>query len=161
MNNGEETKISSAADAFAAMGIDLAEVLEADKSVLGKREKDNRICICGHPMARHTQVAGITMCKPSRMDCPCKKARAVVEVSDMRPFLRKTEGSGAMHALTRGMAQLASVGKQAKWIVPLVCDRCQKEHNQVYPCAVTQQGVAAKRATGYDALLCAECRETI
>ncbi len=155
------TDSNTAIDALAAMGLTVDEVLEIDATVLGKRDKDSRVCLCGHPMARHTQVAGIVMCKPSRMDCACKRARPVIEVSDLRPFLRKTEGSGALHALTRGMAVLASNGKSAKWIIELVCDRCGVYDNKVLPCAVTQQGTAAQRSTGFDVLLCEKCRESI
>lgn len=155
------TENNAAADALAEMGLTVDEVLEIDATVLGKRDKDSRVCLCGHPMGRHTQVAGIVMCKPSRMDCACKRARPVIEVSDLRPFLRKTEGSGALHALTRGMAVLASQGKSAKWLIPLACDRCGALDNKVVPCSVTQQGTAANRSTGFDALLCAKCRELI
>jgi hypothetical protein len=135
-----------------------AEALEADRKLLSKpAERDGRICICGHPVGRHTNIAGIVLCKPTRMECPCKSVRPVLECDDVRPFLRKTSGSGAMHALGRGIAAAHERGKNVAWLVEMKCDRCQKD-GRLSPVPVTKQGVASNEATGYDALLCAECR---
>jgi hypothetical protein len=144
-----------------AIGIDLEEVLKVDKALSTRKIMDGRICLCGHSTARHTEVAGRTFCKPSKMDCPCKKERLVLEVDSTRPFLRKTEGGGAMHALTRGLGVLIEQGKSAEWMVDLVCDRCGADDVVVSPVPVTQHGVASTVATGYDALLCQGCREAI
>jgi hypothetical protein len=134
------------------------EALEADRKLLSKpAERDGRICLCGHPMGRHTSVAGITLCKPTRMECPCRASRAVLECDDVRPFLRKTSGAGAMHALGRGIAAASERGKTVTWLVEMKCDRCKKE-GKLSPVPVTKQGSASNEPTGYDALLCAECR---
>jgi hypothetical protein len=148
-------------DPLKAMGIDLEEALKVDKSLSTKRPRDGRICICGHGTARHTEVAGMTFCKPSKMDCPCKKERLVLDADSTRPFLRKTEGGGPMHALIRGLSVLINQGKTAEWIVELKCDRCGADDVVVAPVPVTQNGVASVEATGYDALLCQGCREVI
>ena len=144
-----------------AIGIDLEEVLRVDKSLSTRKIMDGRICLCGHSTARHTEVAGRTFCKPSKMDCPCKKERLVLEADTTRPFLRKTEGGGAMHALTRGLGVLLEQGKSAEWLIDLVCDRCGADDVPVSPVPVTQSGIASTVATGYDALLCQNCREVI
>jgi len=119
--------------------------------------RDGRICICGHPMKRHTEYGGLSTCSPSRLVCPCKKGKPVLEVSDTRVFLRKTRGSGTAHALTQGI--LACKGKhEVKWLVEQRCDRCKSE-GKVSPVPVTQQGIIKDEATGYDVLLCQRCRE--
>lgn len=149
-------------DAFAFLDFDYEDVAAAEHE-LGKRPgngRDRRICLCGHPVGRHTMVSGITFCKPSRMECPCKAQRLVLESEDTRVFLRKTEGSGALHALGRGLKAAKDAGKKVTWIVEMKCDRCQKD-GPVSPVAVTQRGVLVSSATGYDALLCKKCRETI
>jgi hypothetical protein len=147
--------------ALEAMGITLDEALEADEKVRDgakTRDRDARICLCGHPIARHTIVNGVVYCKPSRMECPCKKTRPVLEADDTRKFLRRTSGSGAMHALSLGLVSLIQSGKSAKWIVDLVCDRCGAQDGNVVPAAVTQTGKPTSYATGFDALLCPTCR---
>jgi hypothetical protein len=148
-------------DAFAFLDFDYEDVAEAERK-LGKNPggRDRRICACGHPAGRHTMVSGITFCKPSRMECPCKAERLVLESEDTRVFLRKTEGSGPLHALGRGLKAAKEAGKKVTWIIEMKCDRCEKP-GQVSPVAVTQRGVLVNAATGYDALLCRKCRETI
>lgn len=153
---------NEASNPLAALGMDLDEVLEMD-SVLRTRpaQRDGRICICGHGVAKHSNLGGLVSCKPSKMDCPCKKVRPVIDAEDTRPFLRKTQGGGPMHALSRGLASLISNGKEATWIIDLKCDRCGEESQGLTPVPVTQSGSAVSEATGYDALLCPKCREEV
>lgn len=156
MNDG------NASDALKALGIDPDEAQKMDSALKDRSSmKDKRVCICGHGVTKHTDVAGAVMCKPSRMECPCKKVRAVLDVEDTRVFLRRTVGGGAMHALSRGLSALVMAGKSAKWIVELKCDRCQAIDQIVTPVPVTQSGHATTYATGYDALLCQSCREEV
>lgn len=149
-------------DPLAAMGISLEEALAADKKITDKTRKgvrDRRICICGHPVARHAEYAGVLTCKPTAMRCPCKKVRSVLEADDIRTFLRKTEGSGALHALTRGIAASVSSGKKVEWSIPLKCDRCgESEGRKVMPSVVTQGGRMTNHPTGFDVMLCDVCR---
>jgi hypothetical protein len=148
-------------DALKAVGIDLEEAVKMDATLSTRKTRDDRVCLCGHGKTRHTEVAGMTFCKPSKMECPCKKERLVLSVESTRPFMRKTEGGGAMHALIRGLSVLINQGKTAEWIVDLRCDRCGADDVVVAPVPVTQNGVASVEATGYDALLCQGCREVI
>ena len=155
-------KDDDAIDALEAMGISVDEVRKADELVREKRhDRDQRICLCGHAIARHTVTSGVVYCKPGRMDCPCKRCRPVLEVFDTRKFMRKTSGAGALHALTLGVLAHIELGKPVKWITDLQCDRCQKNDQNVVPVPVTQQGKAVTYATGYDALLCRECRSEV
>lgn len=147
--------------ALAAMGLSMEEVLEADKKILDvtkKGRRDRRVCLCGHAVARHSEYAGHLTCKPSAMLCPCKAVKPVLEADDIRAFLRRTEGSGAMHALTRGIAAAVSAGKEVTWLVELKCDKCGQHASNVVPAAVTQSGRLSDSATGFDALICYDCR---
>lgn len=166
----EEQKSSEVAEAteekvtgqgFALMDFDYDEAAAAEEELVTsgrKRSGDRRICVCGHPVGRHTQVSGIVFCKPTRMDCPCKSLRPVLKAEDTRNFLRKTEGPGALHALGRGLKAAHDAGKNVEWVVEAKCDRCHVE-GPISPVAVTQRGVIVDVATGYDALLCRKCRE--
>jgi hypothetical protein len=151
--------MSSASDALAALGLDVDEVMEIDSTLRTRPAvRDGRICLCGHGVGKHLEVGGVVLCKPSKMDCPCKKLRPVIDADDTRPFLRKTQGGGGSHALARGLAALAESGKDAVWIIDLVCDRCGEENKSLIPVPVTKDGRAVDAATGYDALLCPNCR---
>jgi hypothetical protein len=153
---------TDASDALRALGIDPDSAIQTDNALKDRSsDKDKRVCLCGHGMSKHKEIAGVVMCKPSRMDCPCKKSRAVLDVEDTRVFLRRTVGGGMMHALSRGLSALVSSGKSATWIVELKCDRCGSVDEIVSPVPVTQSGHATTYATGYDALLCQSCREEV
>ena len=156
----------SAADALEALGMTIEELEEAEQKLyasgkLRLRSRDNRICVCGHRMSAHTSVAGTGFCRPTKMECPCKSPRPVLEVQDTRLFNYKTEGSGALHALARGILASVRGGRWVKWSIELVCDRCKKPAERLLPCAVSQRGRAMDEATGHDALLCEECRREI
>lgn len=158
------TQENDAIRALEAMGLTLDEVEKVDeelRSETRRKDRDPRICLCGHPIARHTVVNGAVYCKPTRMECPCKNVRPVLEADDVRKFLRKTSGSGALHALTLGILAHAQEGKSVKWTVDLVCDRCKTADENVVPAAVTQQGRATNVPIGYDALLCPMCRTEV
>ena len=147
-------------DALAMMGLSVEDVDTADAELLEKKKHgvDRQVCACGHAMSRHTVIHGVVLCKPARMECPCKRARPVLETTDTRMFIRKTDGSGSAHALIRGIRAAVEKAKQVAWIVDLKCDRCGKADNNVVPVPVTQGGIATTYATGYDALLCPSCR---
>lgn len=157
----EVSKDELSKNPFAAFDFSYEEALEADERLKTRNPKrDARICACGHPISRHTNVSGIVYCKPNRMECPCKKIRAVLEASDTRPFLRRTEGAGKLHALGRGLVACLEKEINVKWIIELKCDKCAKE-GPLSPVPVSQRGNAMNEPTGYDVLLCAACREEI
>jgi len=164
MSDDENEKMMTPEEMLASMGISMEEAEEANENLRVRPAhggRDARICICGHGVSRHTVTNGAVYCKPTRMECPCKKVRAVIEAEDTRPFLRRTGGAGAMHALSLGLVGLAQKGRSARWVVDLVCDRCGKEDSNVVPAAVTSNGVGVSYPTGYDVLLCPGCREAV
>lgn len=138
------------------------EAQEANEQLAKSRlGRDKRICICGHPMSRHTlNPRGQVVCKPTAMYCPCKEKRAVLEVEDCRDFLFKTAGSAKFHALGRGITVAIEKGHKVEWIIDIRCDRCGEE-KPIVPVAVSQHGVIRDEATGYDALLCRDCRQQV
>lgn len=150
------------ADAIlASMGIDPNEAVAIDKKQkVERRRRDNRICICGHGMNRHSSINGVTFCKPSALTCECKKSRPVLEADDTRYFLRRTNGPGTSHALVRGIAASGLKGIKVHWIEPPKCDRCQKTEGYIVPAPVLQAGGRVHpegESTGYDKFLCGDC----
>jgi hypothetical protein len=145
-------------DPFEFLDFTLEEAIKADSLVTTKRERDGRICNCGHPAGRHHEEFGVVVCNPSRMPCLCKKIKPVLEASDVRPFLRKTTGSGALHALGRGLQAAVTQGIKVEWLIEMKCQRCQAE-GPISPASVTQNGIISNEPTGFDAMLCQDCRK--
>lgn len=157
---------SDAEKALEAMGISVNDMEDAEKTLELKglrryRYTDNRVCACGHGVTKHTVTSGVVYCKPSRMECPCKKMRPILEAEDTRRFIYRTNGAGPMHALTRGIMSCIEADKKVTWTVELKCDRCGEKPGTVVPVPVTQTGRASSEATGFDALLCPSCREEV
>lgn len=149
--------------------LDSAEVAEYNEVYRqDPRSTDRRICICGHSMSRHhfNDYTGGHDCKPGQLSCPCINPRPVIEVPNTKFFMRKSQGSGAKHALPRGIfAAIEKLGEdfneQKKWLVDEICDFC-KEPAKFYPVRVTPTGEILSDSDedeGVTAFVCAECRQ--
>jgi hypothetical protein len=124
-----------------------------------KEDVKGLVCICGHPVGRHDDTSGLVVCSAGKFSCPCKNIRAVVKVDNARIFLRRTKGGGALHALSQGLLSAREAGQKIEWLIEQKCDLCGKA-KQLSPVPVTQRGVIVSDPTGYDKLLCAQCRES-
>jgi hypothetical protein len=169
-----------ALDILASMGIDPHEIDTHDTSLVNKLGVDRRICICGHSMDRHK--AGPTLgwekpvpilkwsdpsesfkCIPNAQACSCRRLAPVLEVSNIKYFLKKTTGSGELHALTRGIRALSKVeGSTIKWLVEPTCLRCgcTNKEDKIVP-AVFNADKTLKQtegSIGYDDFICQKCR---
>lgn len=156
----------SAIDALAMTGIELEELQDVGAALLKEPPKDSRVCICGHSMNKHAVINGYVSCKPSRMSCPCKAVRPVLTSTNVRPFMRKSLGSGSAHALMQGFRKAIELDAEISWIEPPTCDyqkngsKCGSTE-QVVPCLVTQNGFYTTEPTGYDVFLCVSCKENL
>lgn len=152
--------------------LDLDEVNEInDVYKVDSRSHDRRICICGHAISRHhyNHHENAHYCKPGQLSCPCIQATPVLEVPNTRYFMRKSLGSGKMHALSRGVAaSIVALGdeftEKKKWLVDEVCQIC-KEPSKFYPVQLTKDGKmllpVGDEDEGLTAFLCSACRETL
>lgn len=156
----------SSIDALAMTGIELEELQDVGAALLKEAPKDSRVCICGHSMNKHAVINGYVSCKPSRMSCPCKAVRPVLISTNVRPFMRKSLGSGSAHALMQGFRKAIELDAEISWIDPPTCDyqkngsKCGSTE-QVVPCLVTQNGFYTTEPTGYDVFLCVSCKENL
>jgi len=156
----------SSLDALAMIGIELEELQSVGTALLREPNKDSRVCMCGHGMNKHTVTNGYVLCKPSRMACPCKSTRPVLISSNIRPFMRKSVGSGASHALMQGLRKAIELDAEISWIEPPSCGDQKKgtkcgSTDQVVPCLITQNGFHSDEPTGYDVFLCPPCRDSL
>ena len=156
----------SSIDALAMTGIELEELQDVGAALLKEPPKDSRVCICGHSMNKHAVINGYVSCKPSRMSCPCKAVRPVLTSTNVRPFMRKSLGSGSAHALMQGFRKAIELDAEISWIEPPACDYQKNDSKcgsteQVVPCLVTQNGFYTTEPTGYDVFLCVSCKENL
>lgn len=146
-------------DILADMGIDLNEAIDIDQKLKNKKPRDRRICLCGHAVVRHMDEFGAVQCRANKWNCKCKAVQPVLEVEDTRIFMRKTEGPGAFHALSRGIVSASGKGHTMSWIDgALYCHKCKKTDERVTVVPVTQHGIAQDADTGFNVFLCDTCR---
>ena len=107
------------------MGLDASDAMQRDAELSSKRGRNPFICICGHPESRHTVIGESVYCRPSKLECHCPVIQRVVRASDTRVFVRKTNGYGREHALTRGLAAAAKKQIEVDWVPGLECASCR------------------------------------
>jgi len=143
---------------FQSLDISEEEAFKDYINIKRTNNRDGRICICGHGMGFHNFIdaRGIHKCNAQKQSCPCKTPRPVLITNNVKSFLHKTQGSGGLHALTQGIVSATKGKYLVEWTVELKCDRCGQEN--VVPCPVSQSGRIVHEATGFDVLLCRDCR---
>jgi len=159
---------STAEEFLSTIGIDVAKVDANEDRQVRRGRTDKRVCICGHGVSRHTVLAQGVLCEPTKTPCRCHEIDPVIEVSDIRYFLRKTSGPSELHALIRGIRAMseseektgikATVNKLRPWVC-VFCD--SEEGTNPYP--LTKEGRRNFEGTseGYDKFVCAACREKL
>lgn len=107
------SEYKSAVEILGDMGFNANQVLSHE------RANDKRVCRCGHAMTRHDSD-GLCASGISRvMTCHCQgdNLKAVFVAEDLECFRYSDFGSGQYHALTKGIARLATKGKGGFWAV--------------------------------------------
>ncbi len=150
-------------DLIEEMGLDYEEVLKADDERERGRPKSKTVCICGHALTRHEDMGdGRAPCNALMRNCRCRNPHAVIETSDVRVFMSKTEGGGALHALTRGLLTAHKKGIEVSWIEDArYCHKCETVEGRLTPIAVSRNGIPQNEDTGYNAFFCDDCRRGI
>ena len=143
------------------MGLDYEEAVAFEQDLKKLKQRDRRVCACGHAMARHefNPSIGLDKCSALRYDCKCRKPNAVLDTNDVRPFRFRTEGSGIQHAISRGIVAAVKKGHELNWIEEAqICDKCKTTEGKMTPMTVTSNGFPADHDTGFNVLFCTECR---
>jgi hypothetical protein len=144
-------------DALSQLGIS-AEAVDEYLSHLPRRPTNRQICTCGHPMSKHSEsVAGAVACVTGNLWCPCTKPFAIVDVDDVRYFMRESHGRGAKHALSIGLRRLQKAGKQSRLLIQPHCFMCQSTLAGLEIVGIDRNGGVASSAAPVNALLCEPC----
>ena len=155
LTNRLENRMADMEDFF---DVTMEEAISAlDKFDKG-REKDSRICICGHHSNRHTEIeGGLIDCKVVKYECSCTVFRPVLKSSNVKPFIRTTTGPGVEHALLKGVAGAVKLGAEIEWLAEPKCDKCQQT-SKVLPVALVPSTLRISNiGTRVNQLLCREC----
>lgn len=144
-------------NALESLGIKSHEV-EAYIESEAKAPYAKQICICGHPMIHHRELAaGRLACVNGQMYCPCIKPEAVLVAQDTRYFSRKTEGWGVRHALVRGLHETEKNGKWAKFLIAPSCKMCRTCEPPLLPTSVSKAQRPSRNPEPENVFLCEEC----
>lgn len=129
-----------------------------------KKQRNHSVCVCGHSVSYHTEVGGRSVCSPTTIrSCRCAVVRPVLDVQNLRLFLRVTAGSGGEHALGQGITASDANGKEYSWIEPagVKCDSCLGDMedwaNRHIIALDPYTGMVAERSTGVDKIVCTSC----
>ena len=123
-----------------------------------KRGVSREVCVCGHPMAHHESVyEGLDSCQESKMFCPCRFKKAVLEVEDLRAFKFSSEGYGRDHALWKGLKKLRTMGKGATALVDSTCWKCL-EKRPIEPVSITPGNLVSRQPQARNVMVCIPCR---
>jgi hypothetical protein len=144
---------------LAAVGVPLSEVLNevADRKDRGRRDRDSRICMCGHTVHAHKEIAGFThkVCRAGKVICNCVEVEPVFQSGDARMFIRATEGPREKHALFVGIGRAVERGVKGRWLVKPSCVVCGTGEG-VFPVPMDEKGFVLSRSGTRNKFLCDE-----
>jgi hypothetical protein len=81
----------------------------------------------------------------------------VLETDDLRPFAFNTSGMGKKHALSKGLYSLDRNGRSARWLIDLICFKCNGSSTYVTPVALTRDMRISDSSGQDNAFLCDGC----
>jgi hypothetical protein len=120
-------------------------------------QQKHQICLCGHQVSKHYEVAGRKSCATSKVWCPCERTIPALKVSDARYFQRATSGIGSLHALQMGLFHTRRNKKPAEWLIELSCFKCSTIGVRLLACSYTEDKRIVRRASKFNGLFCMDC----
>ena len=118
--------MKSESDFFSYFTITVEEMNASFSAVVDGRHYQKPICICGHPMAWHSDTGGRHMCSFASAYCRCQTPLGVIATSDLRFFKKLTRGPGSNHALSLGCYSAIKAGKTVRWLAEPKCFKCKE-----------------------------------
>lgn len=148
-------------DAFTQLGMS-SEAVDEYLSRLPRRPTNREICTCGHPISKHSEISeGLEACVTSNLWCPCAQPYPLVEVDDVRYFMRESHGRGVKHALTIGLRNLQKAGKTSRLLIEPHCFICGETNVSVEIVGIDRHGGLAFAAAPVNVLSCENCTLTL
>jgi hypothetical protein len=157
-----EAHITTSPDELLASLGRTAEQVEHEVDMLKKLRKS--VCTCGHGFGSHefTNDEVTAACYPGRGFCACQDFFPVILAEDLRCFMQTTEGPGALHAFSRGMANCKKKGKfLAEYREPLQCQRCGAQKVKLYPFCLNREKQFTYRIGFYNRIWCFDCLQEV
>lgn len=139
------------ADPFAKLGIteEEARAALAERNLRSRRDRDSRICSCGHSMMAHKYDEGLgrEICRAGKVICNCVQKEPVLKAQDARVFIRATEGAGTDHALLIGIMSARNKGHTLKWLKDPICRVCSVDGAMPVPMDESGRVVSGRSGT--------------
>lgn len=134
------------------------EIESAIADRVNGRKRDGRICSCGHSAGRHEDLGdGVINCRAVKYECPCVKFHAVLKSSNVKSFIRVTDGPGAQHALSKGISGAIKSGATIEWIETPKCQKCDFD-GKVLPVSLNPVSLRVSQiGTRVNQMLCRDC----
>lgn len=154
-------------DILREMGLDPEEESKKLATTRKKTAEERIICTCGHSLSRHRFSEGASSsCVPGMMTCPCMHWNPVLKVQDTRPFMWKTSGIGAEHALTKGIIAMNKKNVSGEWLPDAYkCTKCGTTAGvTIYPVQRTGDSLLVTNDYDYasvNLMLCETCKDNI
>lgn len=123
----------------------------------GRKDRDARICMCGHTGRAHKLYEGFThtVCRVGKVVCNCESYDPILKPGDARMFMRATEGPGPKHALSLGIERSREEGKGIEWLAERKCAVCAVQVN-LLPVPMDNAGTVLARSGQINKFLCLE-----
>lgn len=157
MTHFEDPEEGMVDNPLAELGFPVEAVLAEieDRKERGRRDRDSRICMCGHTVHAHKDVPGFgwKVCRAGKVICNCREVEPVFHSGDARMFIRSTEGPNEKHALFVGVARGVARGVKGRWLVKPACVVCGTSEN-VGPVSMDENGHVAVRSGTRNKFLC-------
>lgn len=141
--------------ALAQLGLEVEQVDDEIRE-LERELNSKQVCICGHPMRRHSLLQDRWDCQPARIWCPCSQPIPVLEAEDLRLFQCQTFGWGARHALIQGIRKSDNALRWTRLLANAHCWSCGSKE-VLYPTPLDGNQLPTKQAAPMNALFCEAC----
>lgn len=151
----EETEWDS--DPLAGLGASQDELQKEvrDREMRGRRDRDSRVCMCGHTVHAHKEVEGFAyrVCRAGKVICNCTEVEPILKPQDARLFIRATEGAREKHALFIGVSRAVEKKVGIKWLTKPACVVCAADAG-VFPVPFDKVGQVASRSGTHNKFMC-------
>ena len=155
IDRGLKQSLTRIPSALAELGLP-EEQVDFELDELEQEMKSKKVCICGHPMRRHSLLLDNWDCQPARIWCPCSKPIPVLEAEDLRLFQCQTFGWGARHALTQGIRKSDKALRATRLLANAHCWICEGL-GTLYPTPLDGNNFPTKQPAAINALFCQSC----
>lgn len=139
------------------LGLD-QDTLSSFSDSISRGLTDKRICVCGHPIIRHSKgESGYWACTWGKLWCPCQAPIPVLTASNVKFFQMRTRGVGERHALSLGIYKSIKNEIELAFTPDVACFKCDMRKPSLKPVSLDRNFRVLDIPGHYNGLFCPEC----